>query len=613
MGNIMGGGSSGGGQSNYQYQGTTFPFQFASDAADLGYPQYPISLYGGPQLSTTNMFGQPVTVGSGAGGQGMPPTDVLLGPERELRNGEPVYTLADLEGSWSKDPQKRQDIERLQKRGYIDYSKGFTASELQAAIRKDKDLSGRSQGNFSTALADLDRRYNLEEQSRRAADWQNSQQDTGGTAANPAQAPGQPAQGNEFNPFAITQGNVEQMFGQGYQAPDIQTPQISYNPINPSVGQMGAGSFSPAAGAAAQGFSAQGYVPTAGQAGYAPQINAPTVEAAQMNIAPEGFEEYQRALYESQFRPVERDLSIEQQQQDRQLQERLAATGLSSSPAGLSILSEQNEAFGRQLLGAMQDAANNASVQRFGAEFNQAQNNAGWLQEARLANANFDLAAQTSNAANILQANLTNAQLSTQASIAGAQNMTSASIASAQNRTQASIATAQNMTQASIANADASSRIAIANADAATRVAIANGQLGLEAQRLQGAMYLETLGLKLQDANAYRDDFLGYMQIQQADLARMDTLQLNALSLNYNTLLAQEGVLQNAGQFSVSKTETYQGGSGIGLSGVGSLIGAGVGALLAAPTGGLSVAAGASLGSSIGGGAGKIGDGYLGA
>lgn len=137
-----------------------------------------------------------------------------------------------------------------------------------------------------------------------------------------------------------------------------------------------------------------------------PGINAATMQAAEANIAPGGFDNYQQALYRSMVNPMQRTLTQQGAEDDRALQAELAQSGLASSGAGLGQLSQQRRQRSEQLRSASLEAADRATQQRFGAEYQQAQFNAQQQQAARLANAGFNMDAQKQNAANIIQGNI---------------------------------------------------------------------------------------------------------------------------------------------------------------------------------------------------------------
>lgn len=133
-----------------------------------------------------------------------------------------------------------------------------------------------------------------------------------------------------------------------------------------------------------------------------PQINAPTVQAAQANLAPEGFDRFEQALFRSQFNPVRDELERQGSIQDRQLQAELAQRGLGGSGTTQNALTMQRRDRSQQLTQAASEAADRATTQRYGMEFTQAQQNAERQQQANLAQAGYDFNAQVTNAQNIL-------------------------------------------------------------------------------------------------------------------------------------------------------------------------------------------------------------------
>lgn len=131
-----------------------------------------------------------------------------------------------------------------------------------------------------------------------------------------------------------------------------------------------------------------------------PGITAPTAQAAQMNVG--DLDRYERALFESQYRPQAREIEQQGGIADRRLQAELAQAGLASSGSGIGQVQQQRADRMRDLQARAADAAQQATTQRFGAEFAQQQFNAQQQQQTALANAGFDLEAQKTNAANLL-------------------------------------------------------------------------------------------------------------------------------------------------------------------------------------------------------------------
>jgi hypothetical protein len=133
-----------------------------------------------------------------------------------------------------------------------------------------------------------------------------------------------------------------------------------------------------------------------------PRVNAPTVAAAEANIAPTGFDALQRSLFESNFRPQEREIQQRGALADRQTRAEQAQSGTASSAAGQGLLLEQRRQRDEQLNFQSGQAANAATQQRFGLEFEQAQANAERQQQTHLAQAGFDFNSQLTNAQNVL-------------------------------------------------------------------------------------------------------------------------------------------------------------------------------------------------------------------
>jgi hypothetical protein len=141
-----------------------------------------------------------------------------------------------------------------------------------------------------------------------------------------------------------------------------------------------------------------------------PAIRRRWAKSSLSNIAPGGFQKYEDALFNSQYNPVAREINRQGDTQDRQLQAQLAQSGLASSGTGIGQIQQQGRERSAQLEGIASDAANRASVQRFGAEQAQAQFNAQQQQSANLANAGFNLQAQQQNADNILRGDVARSQ-----------------------------------------------------------------------------------------------------------------------------------------------------------------------------------------------------------
>jgi hypothetical protein len=360
------------------------------------------------------------------------------------------------------------------------------------------------------------------------------------------------------NPF-FSQDNINQAlsnlnFG---QAPNpLQAPTLGG--FTPATAGQSTGATA-TAGSATAGSSTPGSS-TAGQVNLAglPTINAPTVTAEQGGFA--DFNELERRMFESQFRPVSREIGRQRGLADERLQSELAAAGLADSGTGQQMRQRQNTEYSEQLAAQASDASNRAAVQRYGMEYTQSMENARLRQEVNLANAGFDMTAQVETARNFLTASITNAQLQTQSSIANAGYQTQSSIANAQLTTQASIANADAQTRASIASADNLTRAGIASADYATRAGIANAQIGSEYSIAQGRLQLETMNLNSQQEQYARRNFLDLLGLQHDDLARMDAFSLENTALFYNAYLKQLSILINAGTGSFGKTDQSAGG-----------------------------------------------------
>lgn len=134
-----------------------------------------------------------------------------------------------------------------------------------------------------------------------------------------------------------------------------------------------------------------------------PTINAPTAQAAQMNIQGGDFGRFEDSLFRSQFDPVAREINRQGATDDRQLQAQLAQSGLASSGSGVGQIQAQTRERAQTIQNAATDAAQRAAAQRYGYQFSQEENNANLRQQTNLANAGFDMTAQQANADNILR------------------------------------------------------------------------------------------------------------------------------------------------------------------------------------------------------------------
>lgn len=146
----------------------------------------------------------------------------------------------------------------------------------------------------------------------------------------------------------------------------------------------------------------QAQVPTIGND--LERIYGPQAMAAQ--TSPIDYQGLQNSMFESQYRPVERELNRQGDLADRRLQDQLAAAGISSSGAGIGQRQTARREVAQQVQNAATDAANRASQQRFGLQYQEAQDNANRRQQTALANAGFDLQAQQANASQLLQGDI---------------------------------------------------------------------------------------------------------------------------------------------------------------------------------------------------------------
>jgi hypothetical protein len=146
-----------------------------------------------------------------------------------------------------------------------------------------------------------------------------------------------------------------------------------------------------------------------------PTVTAPTVPAASIDIPRGSYAGLERSMYESQFRPVERELTRQRGIADTQLNAALAAAGLSESGTGIGQRAAQAGEFDRRSSAAAEDAANRAATARYQAEIGIATRNAELQQQTNLLRANLDVQAQTQNAANVLKGNVAAAEVYMQA------------------------------------------------------------------------------------------------------------------------------------------------------------------------------------------------------
>lgn len=277
----------------------------------------------------------------------------------------------------------------------------------------------------------------------------------------------------------------------------------------------------------------------AGQVGAPPAIQAPVAQSAQIDLGDAG--QFQKALYESIYRPVDRELSNQLVTQNREAQARLSNAGLIGSGVEQAVLGQIRDENSRQKAAAMYDASNQATIQRFGYEFQTKVFNAQQEQTVRLANANFNLQAQITTSQNILQAGIANAQF----------------------QTQASIANAGNATQTNIAQAQLGAQVGIANAQMSYNSQVANNQAALQQQQQYAQQYYQLLGLSAQQGQAATDDFLQLLQISLGDLQQLDKLDFDLTALALNTYLQELGIIVSAGGGAGSKGTGTSSGFGV--------------------------------------------------
>lgn len=141
-----------------------------------------------------------------------------------------------------------------------------------------------------------------------------------------------------------------------------------------------------------------------------PTIVAPQVQAAQIQVPGGSYEAYQQALYESQFAPVERELSRQMANADQQVSAMMAQAGLADSGTGVGQRMDTMREYDQRIEDASRDISAAATASTEAARFNILTANAQLQQQASLANAGFDYQAQVANAQNILNGNTALAQ-----------------------------------------------------------------------------------------------------------------------------------------------------------------------------------------------------------
>jgi len=304
-----------------------------------------------------------------------------------------------------------------------------------------------------------------------------------------------------YHGVPLTEGQFANLYANGPGAMNPNQAQTSYlgsSDIQANLANLGFGrAYQPIT--APQLGPVQ--MPQAMTVGAPPTIQAPTVQAEQGGF--NNFDQLQNSIYHSQYDPVSRELTRQGGLADEKLTAQLAQAGIAESGTGVAQRAQQAQEFQRQDIAAAQDAANKASVQRYGMEYTQSMDNAKMRQEANLANAGFSIQAQSENARNFLSANIANAQLGTQASIAGAQIQSQQNIA-------------------------------------------------------QSQMYLQAMGINAQQEQASRSNYLQLLDLQQKDLQHMDDYALENLALFYNTYLKQVSIMVQAGAASFGKNDQTQ-------------------------------------------------------
>ena len=239
-----------------------------------------------------------------------------------------------------------------------------------------------------------------------------------------------------------------------------------------------------------------------------PQVDAASAAAARANGAQgnifgaEGPERYEQSIFESLFRPVQRELGREGEIANRQLQAHLAGAGLASSGTGIG----QQQQLARDYSQRTQDAATDAS--------------------ARAATARYQTQAEQE---------MLNAQLRQQTGLGDADRQQQVNLSNAEQQQQARLATANFSFEAQRQNA--------ANV--------------LSGDTARADSYLKTIGLNEETATRARSDFLNILQIAERDLARMEVGQRQTLDTMMNWWLQATGTLTDAGRFSEGTASSF--------------------------------------------------------
>lgn len=136
-----------------------------------------------------------------------------------------------------------------------------------------------------------------------------------------------------------------------------------------------------------------------------PPIVAPQVQAAQIQVPGGSYDAYREALYESQFAPVQRELSRQAGIADENAAGMLAQAGLADSGTGVGQRMDVAREYDQRIGDASQDISAAATASTEQARFNILSANAQLQQQANLANQGFDYNAQVANAQNLLNNN----------------------------------------------------------------------------------------------------------------------------------------------------------------------------------------------------------------
>lgn len=136
-----------------------------------------------------------------------------------------------------------------------------------------------------------------------------------------------------------------------------------------------------------------------------PMVQAPVVQASQIQVPGGSYDAYRDSLYQSQFAPVQRELSRQAGIADENAAGMLAQAGLADSGTGVGQRLDVAREYDQRIGDASSDISAAATASTEAARFNILTANAQLEQQANLANAGFDYQSQVANATNLLTNN----------------------------------------------------------------------------------------------------------------------------------------------------------------------------------------------------------------